>query len=414
MVPLKHLVRVNARTLAETTDPDFEFSYIDIGGVGRGLLLGQPERLTFMNAPSRARRLVQRHDTIVSTVRTYLRAHWTMREPGADLVASTGFAVLTPRPVLDPWYLGWLAQSDLVVEEVVARSVGVSYPAINPFEIGNVLVPDTPLPKQQAIAHFLDAETGCIDALIGKKRRLRSLLEERAALLLNDLVGADHIVPSDGVPVGIAGTESVRLGAVAQVQCGLTLDANRPQGPLAVSLPYLRVANVQDGQLDLSDLKEVMVAPELAARTRLRRGDVLMTEGGDPDKLGRGTVWEGAVDPCLHQNHVFAVRPKPSRLLPEYLALVTRSSYARRYFEVTATKTTGIASTSTSKVAAFRVPLPNVQVQRALVQRHHDASRLSQAVAARLSHQLSLLQEHRQALITAAVTGEMEVPGVTA
>lgn len=75
-------------------------------------------------------------------------------------------------------------------------------------------------------------------------------------------------------------------------------------------------------------------------------GDVLMTEGGDLDKLGRGTVWRGEIEECLHQNHVFAVRPVKERLDSRYLSLLTRSSLARRYFEGTGVKTTNLASTS--------------------------------------------------------------------
>jgi type I restriction enzyme S subunit len=96
----------------------------------------------------------------------------------------------------------------------------------------------------------------------------------------------------------------------------------------------------------------------------LKRGDVLMTEGGDLDKLGRGTVWDDEIENCLHQNHVFAVRPDPSKLLPEYLALVTQSSYARAYFESTGTKTTNLASTSSSKIRDFRIPLVDLDEQR--------------------------------------------------
>ena len=162
------------------------------------------------------------------------------------------------------------------------------------------------------------------------------------------------------------GTNSiVRLGAVARVQSGLTLDAGRVADHTAVSRPYLRVANVQDGWIDLSEVKEVSVPRALAYRCELRRGDVLMTEGGDPDKLGRGTVWDGAIPGCLHQNHIFAVRPTEV-LLSRYLALITQTSYARAYFEATASKTTGIASTSISKIASFRIPLPPMDRQVAI------------------------------------------------
>ena len=102
----------------------------------------------------------------------------------------------------------------------------------------------------------------------------------------------------------------------------------------------------------------------MARSATLKRGDVLMTEGGDLDKLGRGTVWNDEIACCLHQNHVFAVRPDPSKLLPEYLSLITQTSYARAYFESTGTKTTNLASTSSSKIRDFRIPLASLDEQR--------------------------------------------------
>ena len=103
--------------------------------------------MTFAEAPARARRLVQSGDTIVSTVRTYLRAVWPVQGETGDLIVSTGFAVLSPGPRLDCRYLGWVAQSDPVIEEIVARSVGVSYPAINGSEIGDIPVQGETVPE---------------------------------------------------------------------------------------------------------------------------------------------------------------------------------------------------------------------------------------------------------------------------
>jgi type I restriction enzyme S subunit len=113
-------------------------------------------------------------------------------------------------------------------------------------------------------------------------------------------------------------------------------------------------------------MKEIEVPQVLAHRWELRSGDVLMTEGGDADKLGRGTVWNAEIPGCLHQNHIFAVRPS-KKLHPHYLGFLTQTSYARAYFEATSSKTTGIASTSTSKIASFRIPLPPIQDQIRIV-----------------------------------------------
>jgi type I restriction enzyme, S subunit len=121
-MPLKHVTEINRHSLSERTPDDFEFRYVDISTVGRGRLVAEPERMRFAEAPSRARRLVQPGDTIVSTVRTYLRAVWPVSQPCSDLVVSTGFAVLSPRSPLDPGFFGWWAQSDALIEEMAISS----------------------------------------------------------------------------------------------------------------------------------------------------------------------------------------------------------------------------------------------------------------------------------------------------
>lgn len=200
-----------------------------------------------------------------------------------------------------------------------------------------------------------------------------------------------------------------RLAQVAEVQSGLALDSGRRFDGTTSQVPYLRVANVQDGALDLTDVKTVEVDEGIVRRHSLRVGDVLMTEGGDPDKLGRGAVWTGQVDPCLHQNHVFAVRPDARVLDAEFLSLLTRSTYGRAYFEMTATKTTGIASTSASKIGSFRVPVPDVADQRSLVASVQCQVAWIDELTDTLTQQIGLLRELRQALITAAVAGELDV-----
>ena len=135
-----------------------------------------------------------------------------------------------------------------------------------------------------------------------------------------------------------------------------------------MTLPYLRVANVQDGHVDLSVIKEITLKPAEVDRYSLRKGDVLFTEGGDFDKLGRGTVWNGEIEPCLHQNHVFAVRPNPSRLLPEFLAFQAASQYGRRYFQLSSKQSTNLASINSTQLKQFPVLLPPLPEQRKIAE----------------------------------------------
>jgi type I restriction enzyme, S subunit len=117
-----------------------------------------------------------------------------------------------------------------------------------------------------------------------------------------------------------------------------------------IELPYLRVANVQDGYLDLSEIKSVAVLKSEVDRFSLQTGDMLMTEGGDFDKLGRGTVWRGQISPCLHQNHIFRVRPTRGAILPDFLASVTASSHGKWYFLVSSKQTTNLATINSTQL----------------------------------------------------------------
>ncbi|MEU7300674.1 restriction endonuclease subunit S [Streptomyces sp. NPDC007206] len=158
-----------------------------------------------------------------------------------------------------------------------------------------------------------------------------------------------------------------RLSDLAEVTGGVTLGRTIPDAA-SVELPYLRVANVQDGYIDTSDLKTVRVLQSEVQRYAVLKGDVLLTEGGDFDKLGRGAVWDGRVSPCLHQNHLFRVRCNPAKLLPEYLSIYLASDGGRRYFLSIAKQTTNLATINSSQLKQMPIPCPGLDEQRRIVE----------------------------------------------
>jgi len=118
------------------------------------------------------------------------------------------------------------------------------------------------------------------------------------------------------------------LSNIACIQTGIAKGGKPPVVPIEV--PYLRVANVQDGYLDLAEVKTIHIERDQLDRYLLQDGDVILTEGGDFDKLGRGTVWRGELSNCIHQNHVFAVRFNQQQVLPEFFAAQAASPYGRQ------------------------------------------------------------------------------------
>ena len=187
--PLKRWVRLNSSTLGEKTNPDFEFRYVDIGSVKTGRLAKELERLRFENAPSRARRVLRRGDTIISTVRTYLKAIWYVNEEADDLIASTGFAVLTPGREVEPEYLGYVIQSTGFVNRVTANSIGIAYPAIAETVLGRfpVVMPST-LEEQQAILAHIKAESAPLDQAIEQALTEIKLIREYRDRQITDVV----------------------------------------------------------------------------------------------------------------------------------------------------------------------------------------------------------------------------------
>jgi type I restriction enzyme S subunit len=134
-----------------------------------------------------------------------------------------------------------------------------------------------------------------------------------------------------------------------------------------------------------------------------------MTEGGDRDKLGRGTVWNNEIDPCLHQNHVFALTTDNSRLDVHYLDYVTTSKIGRDYFDYTAKKTTNLASTNSTAIMQFRIPIPPIEEQHEIV-RYLDkkVEDINRTIRIRESI-ISKLTEYKKSLIYEVVTGKKEV-----
>tara|TARA_R110001583_G_scaffold46818_1_gene146681 strand:- start:1742 stop:3145 length:1404 start_codon:yes stop_codon:yes gene_type:complete len=328
-----------------------------------------------------------------------------------------GMNLLRIRPAssaVSNWILYWL-KSKGVREDVESRAK----PAINQASISTGSVRALPaliptLFEQTQIARFLDHETAKIDTLIHEQKRLIELLKEKLQAVISHAVtkGLDPDVPMKDSGAEWLG-EVPEHWAVGKLRWYATIQGGIAKGKdyadeETVTLPYLRVANVQAGYIDLETIKEIAVLESEIDRYSLKEGDVLMNEGGDNDKLGRGAVWEGQITPCLHQNHVFAIRPK-QYLSPEWLAMFTQSSRARSYFFLNSKQSTNLASVSSSNVMNLDLPMPlPAEQKRILAFLTAEIARFSE-LQSQAKEGVLLLQERRSALISAAVTGKIDV-----
>ena len=267
-----------------------------------------------------------------------------------------------------------------------------------------------PLPAQQNIVTYLDASCAAIDAAVTVKRlqleTLDALCKAEIQRAVTHGLSENAVLETTGntwitsIP---RGWNLVCLKRVAEIQGGLTL-GKQYEGEL-VERPYLRVGNVQDGHLDLEDVSVIELPARVAAGVELRPDDVLMTEGGDLDKLGRGHLWNGEIPGCLHQNHIFAVRCLRHKLVPRFLAYVTAAKYGRDYFEATGKRTTNLACTNATKVGEFPIPLPPLNDQKAICAYLDEKIREVRCIAATIESQIATLCAYRTSLIHECVTG---------
>ena len=316
-------------------------------------------------------------------------------------------------------FMGYAADCRPAAIQKARMGRGITVNHIYGSELKRLAIPLPSLSEQTAIARFLDHADRRIRRSIRAKEKLITLLEEQKQAIIHQAVTGRIDVRTGRPypaykPSGVKCLEDVpthwelvRLKDVAQVQTGLTL--GKDYGTRTISRPYLRVANVQTDRLDLDRVNFIDVPPSETERFTLLDGDVLMTEGGDIDKLGRGCIWNNQIAGCLHQNHIFAVRCDRDALNPEFLVRLTASQYGRAYFQLTAKQTTNLASTNSTTLRSFPILLPPLDDQLSILRAISEKAIALDGAVARAATEIDLLREYRTRLIADIVTGKLDV-----
>ena len=326
--------------------------------------------------------------------------------------------ILTPRTAMHPGYYNWLFHTTLFADEFYKWGHGIVADLWTTRwqEMKSITVPVPEYAEQERIAAFLDAECAEIDAVLEKTRasieEYKKLKQTVITQAVTKGVRGDRPMKDSGIEwIGKIPAEwrKTQLRHCAAIKSGITLGKKYEKTDSLVERPYLRVANVQGGYVDLSVVTTIEVTEDEDLKYRLCAGDVLMTEGGDRDKLGRGCVWRGEIEPCLHQNHIFAVQTRKDTLLPELLEYLTVSDIGRSYFDVTAIKTTNLACTSSSKVLAFTIPLPSAEEQAEIVESLNTKCAGIDALIAKKQQYLTEIENYKKSLVYEYVTGKKEV-----
>ena len=326
--------------------------------------------------------------------------------------------VLTPRNSMHPGYYNWLFHTDAFADEFYKWGHGIvdDLWTTRWQEMKRIKVPVPLYEEQQAIANYLNSECKRIDEIIAAAKNNIDDYKLWKAAVLYDVVtkgtSQNQSLRNCGIKwIGCIPShwQVSKIGRFIKIRSGITLGKTYPQGTELIEMPYLRVANVKAEGFALDDVAKIKVTPEEAEKYALKSGELLMTEGGDRDKLGRGTIWHEEISSCLHQNHVFAVTCDENWLLTEYLAYLTASPVGREYFDLTAKKTTNLASTNSNTIMQFKVPIPPVSEQREIVALLDQKCAAINNLIAEKTELISDLELYKKSLIYEVVTGKRKV-----
>lgn len=322
------------------------------------------------------------------------------------------------------WLIYWL-RSPIVRKAVAAKATGTSDSMrnISQSDLKAIPLPVPPSSEQRRIADALGERIARLEATELKLRTAERRLEQLRDFVMSAAatgvlawdadpqhspIATSPAVKDGTLPPLATGWRWARLQDIAEVVGGVTKDSKSEHDPAFTEVPYLRVANAQRAQLKLSQVTKMRVAPKVLEKLRLRNGDLLMAEGGDRDKLGRGWIWEDQIEGCIHQNHLFRGRIQERATHPKLLGWYVNSA-ARPWFEANAKQSVNLASISISKVKLLPVPVPPADAQE-----QADFVGLGERVLARLDRLATACEKGlnhtaalRRALLAEAFAGRL-------
>lgn len=398
---LKYVATLNDEALPETTFPDHELQYVDIGNVDSHGRIHDIVEYKFVNAPSRARRIVKHGDVIISTVRTYLQAIAPIEDPPESMIVSTGFAVVRPRKSLwDARFSKYALREERFLWEVESRSTGVSYPAINASELADIQISLPPIDIQRRIATYLDRETNRIDSLVDEKEHMLSLLEDKRSALISRAV--THGLNPD-VPLKPSGLDWLKeIPAHWRIRRCATLFKEKDERGQP-DLPLLNVSLNTGVTLRMfSDDRIESVAENFETYKVARKNNLV---------FNKMRFWQGAAGIAPTDGLTspdYTVAEINEELLPEYVELLVRlpqfNGEVRRYSYGMVDDRLRLYWDGFKNI--YLPVLPFDEQQHIITYIKSKISVIDASVSA-MKQSVDLLKKRRSALITAAVTGQI-------
>src|SRR5699024_7508072 len=408
---IKYLVKFNELTLSENVSPMMNIQYIDIGSIDSTGNILNAENMKFEDAPSRARRILRKDDTIISTVRTYLRAIATINVDKKNLIGSTGFAVLTPTEKVNSTYLSFLLHTSTYIDQIVSRSTGVSYPAITSNELSNIecIMPDKL--NQDKIAIFLMKKTSEIDALIADKEKLISLLEEKRQAVITETVtkGLDPNVKMKDSGIEWIGEipvhwEVIKIRFLGKLQNGIS----KGGAYFGKGDPFVSYSNVYNNMIIENNTEELLESTDQEKNLySVEKGDVFFTRTSETvEEIAIASTCVESIENATFAGFLIRFRPNKNYLYDGFSKYYFRSHLRENYFIKEMNLVTR-ASLNQTVLKNYQVILPplgeQVKIGEYLDEKNSYFTNLIQIV----SSQISKLKEYRESLIYEAVTGKI-------
>jgi type I restriction enzyme, S subunit len=398
-IPLGDVADIRSGSINPARFPKEQFHLFSIPAYDAGRI---PEAVDGVDIKSN-KTIVEPNDCLFSKLNPRICRVWLVgnRKDNRQIASTEFWPIYSKMNGSVPWLLPEYLEHLLRLQSFRAAFVGRveastrSRERLKPEQILHQKIPVPPLPVQDRILQTLQ-----------KTDEIRRKREEALRL-------ADAILPASFIAMFGDPNENhhefrwLPLGQIADIRSGVT-KGRKLGAKETIEVPYLRVANVQDGFLNLSEVKTIQVLPGDVEKYHLEDGDILMTEGGDPDKLGRGAIWRGQVEGCIHQNHVFRVRVNREKLAPEYLAALMRTQYAKQYFLSCAKRSSNLASINSTQVKAFAVPLPPIKMQEKFVSAVEQWVQASQNLTEGLKDASGLFASMMKQAFAGQLTAEWE------
>lgn len=408
---LKFLCTYNDDVINEATDPETIIEYVDIGSVSAVEGISKTEKVAFGQSPSRARRVVREGDVIVSTVRTYLEAIAPITNPPENMIVSTGFAVIRPNSELDKGFAAYCLRAKGFIREVVARSVGISYPAINATELVGIRVPYLPYVEQQKIANFLDHETAKIDTLIAKQEKLIELLKEKRQAVISHAVtkGLNPDAPMKDSGVEWLGEvpehwEVTKLKWKTSTTSGGTPTTSKYEMYYQDGyIPWIRTTDLNNGKLLETPVNITSKALADTACSILPKNSILLAMYGGAGSIGKHSLlmFEATINQA-----VCGIYPS-SAFESEFLHYFYE--FYRPFWMINAAGTRKDPNIGQDHIKEGKVVLPPVAEQRTIVAHINKTLALLDRLNVKATDAIELAKERKTALISAAVTGKIDV-----